>query len=128
MHEGYIYPKVLYRADSYLYEDLWEDTARIWFSEYKVVKHTDCGVWVVAEHASGYVIYQMSKGKSPRELGCKWVSLTGRKRYAYPSKEEAIESLRIRKVRQLQHVRAATALAETTLKAIKEGTWQTAKA
>ena len=34
----------------------------------------------------------------------RWISFTGRKRYAYPTKEEAWESFQIRKLRQIEHL------------------------
>ena len=66
--------------------------------EYSSVKQTPCGHWIVAANAifpGGHVF-----GKK------RWVSLTGRKRFAYPTVSLALESWRERKA---AHVRILTA-------------------
>lgn len=55
---------------------------------YRVEKHTACGVWL----DMGYAIKD------------KFVMNTGRKRWAYPTEEEAKNSYRIRKIRQIEHL------------------------
>lgn len=119
MREGYEYPKVLYRAESCwnpgtLFRD---DELEVYYNEYKVVKNTHCGVWIAL---SGYHQFAVRNGESPKAVGCKWVDLGGRKRFAYPTKEEALESLKIRKIWQRRYAKNALALAEETLKAIKK--------
>lgn len=52
--------------------------------EFEVIKETPCGFWID---------WIFSK---------KWVSKTSRKRFAYPTKEQAKASFRIRKERQIQ--------------------------
>jgi len=52
---------------------------------YLILRETPCGYWIEISW-----------------LKDKWVSKTGRKRYAYPTKAEALDSFIIRKERQIQ--------------------------
>jgi len=49
-----------------------------------------------------------------------WVSKTARKRYAYPTPEEALESLRARKRAQIRHATKMQDIANATLRAVSE--------
>ncbi len=60
---------------------------RIELSTFKVIKETPCGYWIT----SGFSL------SSPK----RWVSKTGRKRYALETKELALESFRRRKLKQV---------------------------
>jgi hypothetical protein len=60
------------------------DGPRVYLNSFMVVKETRCGYWIEA--------YE----------GLKWVSATGKKRFAYPTKDEAINSFHARKRRYLQ--------------------------
>lgn len=118
MHEGYEYPKVLYRAESHWYPgDLFrDDYVELQFNEFRVVKHTPCGVWIALY---SYAVYQFRQdGKAPAP-GLKWVSLTGRKRYAYQTKEDALESLRMRKIWQERYAKSALEKAQKTIEIIE---------
>jgi hypothetical protein len=71
----------------YRYDDDHLGAHQIILSEFNVRRHTPKGVWI----SSGW-------------FGEKWVSLSGRKRYAYPTKEAAMDSFKIRKNKQLGHL------------------------
>ena len=71
---------VYYRYDGYEYASC---------ESFRVVKHTPKGVWI----SLGY----MEKDK--------FILNGARKRWAYPSKVEALESFRMRKLRQIEHCR-----------------------
>jgi hypothetical protein len=58
----------------------------VFCTEYTVQSETPCGVWL-----SGY----------PR----KWVSNTARRRFAYPTKELALDSFRIRNARRISYLK-----------------------
>jgi len=77
--------KTLWRAEGYYYED-GKCSIEMW--PYRVVKRTPKGVWIVSD------TYLYGKEK--------FVLLSGRKRYAYPRQEEALESLLMRKKRQVK--------------------------
>lgn len=55
--------------------------------EYSVEKETHCGYWIMPQVG----FYRIKR---------RWVSKTARKRYAYPSKAEALSALIARKRRQ----------------------------
>lgn len=71
---------------------------------YRVVKETDKGYWIKSELAPSFI-----KTKP------KWVSKTSRKRYAYPSKVVALESLIARKIRHLRILSAEKNIANQVL-------------
>ena len=76
--------KLLYRYEIYSYTD---GKSSVNISEFKVDRETD----------KSYIVDEMrSWGKSPV------ISKTARKRFAYPTKEEALESLKQRKKSQLK--------------------------
>lgn len=66
--------------------------------QYPVVRETPCGVW-------------LQDGFRRR-----WVSKTARKRFAYPTREEARESYRIRKRRHVEHLETQLRRARELLK------------
>lgn len=85
---------ILYRYEDHVYstfsinpggtESYGMTEVRVELYEYEVVKETSCGYWIID----------------------KWISKTWKKRFAYPSKLQALESFKIRKKRQifiLQH-------------------------
>ena len=78
-------------------------------SSYRVIKTTDKGVWI----SLGYMIKD------------KFILNGARKRWAYPTKELALNSFRMRKLRQIEHCRhteerAKKALDKTGFNAEKE--------
>lgn len=76
-------PEYLYRVDDVCYTT----GVRIEKRKFKVVKETPCGYWID--------LFEFFDDK-------KWVSKTGKKRYAYPTEEEAMTSFKARKKRQIQ--------------------------
>ena len=68
---------------------------KVCLEEYEVERETPCGYWIRGER--------------------KWVPKDGKKRYAYPTKEEALESFRARKRRQIGILRKQLANAEVFL-------------
>ena len=56
--------------------------ANIYLHEYDLIKETPKGYWI------GWRI--------PSNEKFKWISKTSKKKYAYPTKEEALENLRLR--------------------------------
>jgi|GEM_PF-1282883 len=74
----------------YRYDDPLTDGCKAWERTFTMVKETPCGWWIV--------------GAGPYTWGEKkrWVSKTARKRFAYPTKEEAWTSYKMRKKRQVQ--------------------------
>jgi hypothetical protein len=87
--------KFLYRYDGY------EEYALRTPNKYFIVKETPCGWWLESN-------WPDVKGR--------WVSKTGRKRFAYPTREGAKENYIARKWRQIQHCRAAINNAEEGLR------------
>ena len=76
-------------------------------SEFISIKETPCGYWIRPIHG-GYM-----------DIWKKWIPKVSRKRFAYPTQQEALNSFIIRKKRQLQYltrdtrnVKAALAVAE----------------
>lgn len=76
---------------------------RIYLYEFNMIQETPKGYWI------GY--YNKKE---------KWVSKTAKKRYAYPTKEEALASFKARKERQIEILehqlnRAKTALSKAEI-------------
>jgi len=59
--------------------------------KFKVVKETKCGYWI-----------QLFKFDIDDRENRKWVSKTAKKRFAYPTKNEAMVNFKARKKRQIQ--------------------------
>lgn len=78
------------------------DGTRIMERTFNLIRETPCGYWI---SEGGWNI----SGKH------KWVSKTSRKRFAYPSKEEALTSFKARKHRQTEILRAQLSNAEYAL-------------
>ena len=76
----------------YRYHDHHVYGTRVELHIYKSIKKTQCGHWIIE--------------KGNRYLKCihkkRWISNTSKKRYAYPTKAEAINSFMIRKMRQIE--------------------------
>jgi hypothetical protein len=88
---------IFYRYEDVVYYGGYgAESVKILEKEFTVVKETPCGYWVTP-----MIIFYHPDGKIDYKL-CKWVSKTSRKRFAYPTKEEAWESFKYRKNRQKQ--------------------------
>lgn len=79
-------PEILYRYHNY------RTMTGVMVKEhkYKVLKETPCGYWIELYHCSW-----------DDKFGRKWVPKNTRKRFAYPTKEEALTSFIARKKRQI---------------------------
>ena len=89
----------LYRAEYSCYTD---GNISICINSYTIIKQTNKGVWI--KHY-------------PNK---KFVLLTGGKRFAYPTKEEAINSLKRRKQRQLQIIKGMERIANNIIQQIEQ--------
>ena len=76
----------------------------IYLNTYNIYKETPKGYWIGYGHPDGL---QSDK---------RWVSKTARKRYAYPTKKEALESLIIRRKKQVKILEWQRWTAEIALK------------
>lgn len=98
----------LYRAyahwsiywDSFL-EVVYSRRPKLCFEEYNIIKETEKGFWI---HVPGD--------------NRKWVSKTAKKRFAYPTKEEAIIAFKHRKLSHVRHARKNLERAEAELSLI----------
>ncbi len=77
------------------------------FMEYKVVKYTPKGFWInkydITTHDKSYVGFQ------------RWVSATGKRRFAYPSAKEALLAYIYRKQSHIRHLKTTLDVAEKCL-------------
>lgn len=80
----------------------YENGPRVDLEEFDMIKETQCGWWII--QAGTYDDY-----------GKKWVSKTAKKRYAYPTKEEALIGFKARKERQISILKARLSGAEHEL-------------
>lgn len=67
---------------------------------YHLLKETKCGYWICVYPPIGGRVEEDMKNKY---VWKKWVSKDSRRRYAYPTKKEALESFLIRKHMQIGH-------------------------
>jgi len=83
----------------YRYEDaLTHNSLAVRLVEFEVIRETERGYWFVESWLTSDAFKQMA------ERSKRWVSKDSRKRYCYPSKDEAWDSYLIRKSRQLGHL------------------------
>jgi hypothetical protein len=66
--------------------------AHITLSIYILLRETNCGYWVIPKWA---------KSDSEREKYKKWIPRDSKKRFAYPTKEEALINFKKRKAMQI---------------------------
>ncbi|NTU49579.1 MAG: hypothetical protein HGA87_01550 [Desulfobulbaceae bacterium] len=76
-----------YRYDAYVWGDFLSVGMRC--EEYRLIRETPKGYWIEDEWS----------------IDKRWVSKTARKRYAYPTKAEALDSFIARKRRQISILR-----------------------
>lgn len=84
----------------------------VYHLSYYMIKETPCGYWISDQVAGKHVDEDM---KNPY-FWKKWVSKTAKKRYAYPTKEEALESFLARKYRQAALARNTVEYAEEAIR------------
>ena len=80
--------------------------------KFKLFKETPAGYWIIPEYWS--VEEEMVEPRNTRYN--KWVSKTSRKRFAYPTKEEALFSFKARKRRQIPILKAQLECTKEALK------------
>lgn len=100
-------PQIFYRYEYSAYPDITNlsyDTS-IYLTTYKLVKETPAGYWIGFEH---------SKNKH------KWVAKVGKKKYAYPTKEEAFINLKLRTKRRLSILKSQLKQCESAIRAIEK--------
>jgi len=93
-------PERFYRFENVRYTT----GVRVHLQEYTLIKETPCGYWI--KPVWDYDDYHK-----------KWVSKTARKRFAYPTQEEAITSFMARKRRQIQIIESQLIDARSALSA-----------
>ena len=114
------HPETFYRYETYQeasYNDeyghaSYGSVAKIRLNEYKLVRVTPRGYWIIEDiHIWNGEIsdYTMKHCK-------KWIPKKSRKRYAYPTKEEAIESFMIRMSYWKQHLESKHRFAERSIR------------
>ena len=96
-------PGVFYRA---WYTNYDGGRIQITFFEYYLLRETPCGYWINGE------LYD-SKDR--------WISKNSRKSYAYPTKEQALNSLKCRKNRQVKILEGRLRESKAILYMIEEG-------
>ena len=90
---------ILYRAEYSCYTD---GNISICIKTYRIIKQTAKGVWIENYDSKKFVL------------------LTGRKRFAYPTKEEAINSLKCTKQRQLKIIKGIERVANNIIQQIEQ--------
>ena len=88
-HDGHLIQNLIfYRYEESIFID---EQVKVLEKTFKLVKETPCGYWIkrIPEF-----YFTLNKNH--------WVSKTARKRYAYPTKKEALNSFIARKGRQLE--------------------------
>lgn len=87
-----------YEAESYSSVDEWDNVytngPTLKLKTYPVVSETPCGYWL-----GGCQLLT----DTPTSTKWKWVSKTSRKRFAHPTKKEALEAYKIRKQYYVGH-------------------------
>lgn len=86
----------------YRYEEMqyYQIGVKIHLMEFDFIKETPCGYWIK--------LFSFCDDK-------KWVSKTAKKRFAYPTKEEALSSFIARKTRQIEILEAQLSNARMAL-------------
>ena len=101
MTKAYRYEDHLYGSGDGSFEDPYRSFVRVELSEYEVVKETPKGYWVAYDSFSG----------TPRHF----VRRDARKHFALLTKEEALESFKKRKERQIRLLKSRLDRAEQAL-------------
>jgi len=111
---------IFYRYENYgVWINDWQTEERIHEWKFYLVKETPCGWWI---HDDQFYNEHMTQDKRWHEKDKpKWVSKTARKRYAYPTQEDALESFKARKKRQIAILIAILHKAEAALAIAESG-------
>jgi hypothetical protein len=92
-----------YRYEDIVYADI---GVRINERKFKLLKETPCGYWILPDWGYNYPESEEFK---------RWVSKVSKKRFAYPTKEEALVSYMARKKRQIEILKSQLKRAEIAL-------------
>lgn len=85
----------------YRYEDMfYESGPKIDLLKFEMIRETPKGWWISPYYPFGWYEYDERR---------RWVSKTAVRRYAYPTKKEALHNYRMRKIRQMGILRAKLA-------------------
>ena len=84
-------------------DDIWDGGAELYWIEYKVVKVTPCGAWLVQPFGG----FLLGKPRFALASGCRWCHRT---------KKEALQSLVRRKHRHLRFLERDTIVAKESLR------------
>ncbi len=106
--------KVLYRYNVMLF---FEGRPKVLLSEYLVTKETECGWWIGGNKP------KFEPHSFHTYTSKKWVSKTTRKRFAYPTKEEALVNFKARKQRQILIIKGQLERAKEALLIIENTDW-----
>lgn len=87
-----------------------------------LVRETKKGYWISFNKLGEAFRMQLETTKEPwRSFGFIWVSKTAKKRYAYPTKEEALNSFIIRSRKYVAHLKRRIAKRELALSMAEKG-------
>jgi hypothetical protein len=102
----------------YRYEDVqYECGPRIHLRTFYLIRETPCGHWISGSrnYNERNILYEWAHGRK------RWVSKTSRKRFAYPTKAEAMTNFKARKRRQIDILEYRANRAKLALSAACEG-------
>lgn len=83
-----------YRYEEILY---YGDGCKLIIRTFDLIEETPCGYWIGKNIDDEFLLYHEKK---------RWVSKTSRKRFAYPTKKEALDNFIARKHRQIAILKA----------------------
>jgi len=89
--------------------DLGPGPVKVHLMEFSIIKETRCGVWILTGYWFG-----TPEEKPPKEA-MRFVNMQANKKYACRTKEEALESFKARKRRQIHILKSQTERAEKAL-------------
>jgi len=87
-------------------------------TEYKILKETKCGYWI--KYDNNYLVAHNGKAE-------KWVNKSGRKRFCYPTKLEAIYGLFYRRKRYAKILNARLSSNSVVLTVCENLIWELKK-
>ena len=89
--------------------------------EWRVIRETPKGAWIAPPWTSTYNPEEKTLTEWKWHYGAKFVLNDSRRCFAHPTKELAVNSFRIRKMRQIQHCRNAIDRAKEALEWLENG-------
>lgn len=103
-------PKVFYRYNGY--------RGNIGLDRFIPIAKTKCGYWIIPEDKE-YLLSMTNTEKRIKELR-RWISKDSRKRYAYPTRELALDSYYQRKLHHIAILRSQVENIEHEMKVVKD--------